>query len=107
MPPTYLVAPDVVCMNRAKNDANYHYLPYINSLQKLLEKKNSTKVRLELNRVKQWVKEYEVWAKNWHKNNYVRLSDCYSNPEEAHPSECVPPPVAPFFEVYSDLNLQS
>lgn len=104
MPPTYLIAPDVVCMLRAKNDAIHHYKPYLESLERLLKKKGSTKIRLEINRLKVWLKEYEEWAKDWHKKNYIKLSDCYSNPDDAHISECKPPPIAPFVEVYFDFS---
>jgi len=104
MPPTYMISPDVVCMNRAKKDAETHYKKYIESLEEILKNKNSTKIRLEINRAKQWIKKYEEWAIKWHKKHYIKLSDCYSNIEDSHISERVRPPSAPFLDLYSELT---
>ena len=104
MPPIYIKPKEFVCEERAKKDAIYHYQPYINSLEKNLEKTNSTKIRIELNRVKSWVKDYEDWAKLWHMSNYIRSFDIYNNPDHAAPDELNNPPKAPVVDVFFEFK---
>lgn len=92
-----------ICVERAKKDAIFHYQSYLDSLINLLNKNNSTKIRLEIIRLKKWINKYEIWASNWHNNNYIRCQDSYVDPEDAYPSERVDPPKAPFVELFSDI----
>jgi len=102
--PFYFKPIKIICLERAKKDTNFHYKNYLDSLEELLNKNNSTKIRLELNRVKNWIKKYEDWAFHWHKKNYVKAQDSYVNPADAHPSECFEYPKAPFLEIFSEIK---
>jgi len=103
MPAIFVKPKDLVCKERADNDISYYYNPYIKSLKNLIDKKNSTAVRLELGRVNAWIESYRRWAIEWHKKNYIKCYDIYVNKDDADSSEKIEPPRAPFFEIYSTL----
>lgn len=104
MPPFYFKAKKIVCLERAKKDTDFYYKNYLDSLEELLKKNNSTKIRLEVIRVKAWIKKYEDWSYQWHSQNYIKAQDSYVNPEDAHPSECFDYPKSPFFEIFSEIK---
>ncbi len=78
----YIKSHIVTCQSRAENDALEYYGNILKMHELALEESDGDSIaRMDLIRLKAWIKEYITWANHWHLENYENASDITDHEE--------------------------
>ena len=94
---------DLICQLRAESNAIEYYNNVLKLHEAALEDSNGDSVvRMDLLRLKDWIKKYIIWANKWHFDNYENGDDI-TDVEEL--KERWPPPAkAPKLKIFEEIN---
>lgn len=101
--PLFIKSLDLICQLRAESNAIEYYNNVLKLHEAALEDSDGDSVvRMDLLRLKDWIKKYIIWANKWHLDNYENGDDI-TDIEEL--KERWPPPIkAPKLKIFEEIN---
>lgn len=101
--PLLIRSKEATCRLRSESNAAEYYSSVLKMYEEELESSNGDPVvRMDLIRLKDWIRKYISWAYNWHFDNYQSGNDITDN--EFLKERWPPPPKAPKLKIFQDLN---
>lgn len=101
--PLFIKSAETTCQIRAESDAIEYYNNVLKLHEKNLEDTNGDSLaRMDLVRLKDWIKKYIIWAKKWHIENYENGNDITD--DEFLKERWPPPRKAPKKKIFDSLD---
>jgi hypothetical protein len=104
--PIFIRSVEKTCQLRAESNAEEYYSNILKVHEESLESSGGDSVvRMDLIRLKDWIKNYISWAKKWHLDNYESGNDITD--EEWLKERWPPPKKAPKRRIFEELTKDS